>query len=156
VIVSGSERLPVAAAELRAILREPKRLVEVLPNVDAFTWLEDEESGAFTATLRPALALGEVPIRTVWRPTAAEGDGISYAVEGRTDEHWIGLEVSVTLATEDGGDATVAGWRVASRFTGTLRAVGQRVLEPIVAQQARAVLEAAARAVAANESRAVR
>jgi carbon monoxide dehydrogenase subunit G len=136
--------LAVAARDLRARLSDPEQLVGVLPNADTFGWIGADEPGAFSVWLRPAIALGEVPIRTVWRPTA--GERIAYAVEGRTDEHWVGLELSVGIDEDEEG--AVADWRVECRFTGTMRAVGQRVLGAVVAQQARAVLQAAARAAA--------
>jgi carbon monoxide dehydrogenase subunit G len=146
-IVSGRERLAAAPDDLRAVLARPDRLVEVLPNVDAFSWLVDDDTGAFTATIRPAIALGEIPIRTTWRrigsPTASAAT-VTYAVDGRTDEHWLGLEITVALAAD--ADGTLAEWHADCRFTGTMRTAGQRVVGAVVAHQARVVLQAAARA----------
>ncbi|HEY8584736.1 MAG TPA: SRPBCC domain-containing protein [Capillimicrobium sp.] len=142
-IVEGSETLDADPQALVAVLGDPERLVEALPRADGFAWI-DRPGGAFEATIRPAIALGEVPVRTRWQRGAGTGPGtVVYAVEGRTDEHAVALDVELAVRTGADGGA-VADWRAACRFTGTVNSVGQRVLAPVVAAQARLVLRAAA------------
>jgi len=143
-IVAGSVTLAAAPAALRAVLDDPERLSRVLPNVDRFGWTDGPVEGSFAVTIRPALALGEIPVRTVWHrvdPDAADGP-LRYRVEGRTDEQRVDLDVVVAVAPAQEGGATVE-WQLGVHVTGTLRAAGQRVVAPIVERQVRLVLEAA-------------
>jgi carbon monoxide dehydrogenase subunit G len=156
-IVSGSVALAAAPAAVRAILDDPETLSRALPNVDRFGWSDGPEDGSFAVTIRPALALGEIPVRTVWQRLdvasadggasgAASADGpLRYRVEGRTDEQRVDLDVLLEIAPGDGGESgsSRVSWQLGVHVTGTLRAAGQRVVAPIVERQVRLVLEAA-------------
>lgn len=139
-MLAGSMRLSVPRAALWSVLEDPQRLGEALPHVDDLVVVGD---GAFEATIRPALALGEIPFRTAWRrDRAIAGEALSYSVDGRSEEYLFALRADLRLAGGDG--ATTLEWAVESGFTGTMRAVGQRVLEAIVRHQVELVLVAAA------------
>lgn len=147
--VSGSTTLPAPVDAVRAALADPERLSRALPNVEGFGYTDGPDGGAggsFAVTIRPATGLGEVPFRTVWRPLeAASPDALRYRVEGRGDEQRFALDATVTLVADPGAaGATRAAWEIDCRFTGVLRAVGQRVLAPVVDRQVRDVLAAAA------------
>jgi carbon monoxide dehydrogenase subunit G len=141
-IVRGTFSFPGPPASVATVLRDPRRLVDALPNVDAWAW-DDHEDGIFTARIRPALALGEVPMHTRWTPLPMDGLGARYRVDGRTDEHRLALDVELRLRPE--GTGAAAEWTVDCRVTGTLRSAGQRVLQAVVAAQARMVLAAIGR-----------
>jgi carbon monoxide dehydrogenase subunit G len=135
--LAGSERLTAPRAALWAVLEDPERLAEALPGVDDLVRNED---GSFEATIRPALALGEVRFSTVWRPTGAvPGSELGYDVRGRSEEYELELHAGLRLT-----DGAVA-WELEGGFTGTMRAVGQRVLEAIVRHQVELVLAGAQR-----------
>jgi carbon monoxide dehydrogenase subunit G len=156
--VTGSTTLPASVDAVRAALLDPESLSRALPNVDAFGHTDGPDDGAggsFAVTIRPAIALGEVPFRTVWRPVADDAaasssaaagtHAIRYRIEGRGDEQRFALDATVTLAEDsDTPGATRASWDLDCHFTGVLRAVGQRVLAPVVDRQVRDVLHAAA------------
>lgn len=144
-IVRGMSSFSARPAAVATVLRDPRMLVGALPNVDAWAW-ESHDDGTFTALIRPALALGELPIQTHWTPLPAGRDHARYRVEGRTDEHRVGLDVELRLRAE--GTGAVGEWTVECQVSGTLRSAGQRVLEAIVAAQARIVLAAVGRLVA--------
>jgi len=144
-IVRGRASLAAPRAEVMAVLSAPERLVTVLPNVDDFDW-DAEADGSFAATIRPAIALGEVPFRTVWQPRQASDGLLRYRVEGRADEQWLGMDVE--LALRDDGAATGADWSIDLQLTGTMRTAGQRVMAAVVAAQVQTVLDAVARAAA--------
>jgi len=144
-IVSGRAALAAPRAEVIAVLTAPERLVTALPNVADFDW-EAEADGSFSATIRPAIALGEVPFATTWRPRRAADGVLRYRVEGRADEQWLGMDVE--LALRDDGAATGADWSIDLQLTGTMRTAGQRVIAAVVAAQVRLVLDAVARAAA--------
>ncbi len=144
-IVAGRVTLAVAPAALRAVLDDPERLSRALPNVDRFGWSDGPVEGSFAVTIRPALALGEIPVRTVWHrvdPDAADGP-LRYRVEGRTDEQRVDLDVVVAVAPAQEGAAATVEWQLGVHVTGTLRAAGQRVVAPIVERQVALVLAAA-------------
>lgn len=144
--LAGTERLAVPHGALWSVLGDPERLAEALPHVDDLVRLED---GGFEATIRPALALGEVPFRTVWRRDGGvAGETLSFAVEGRSEEYLLELHADLRLTGGDDGATTLA-WNVDCGFTGTMRAVGQRVLPAIVRHQVQLVLAAAARQASA-------
>ena len=135
--LAGSEPLTAPRAALWAVLEDPERLAGALPGVDDLVRNED---GTFEATIRPALALGEVPFSTVWRRTrAVAGSELAYDVRGRSEEYELELQAGLRLT-----EGAVA-WEVDCGFTGTLRSVGQRVLEAIVRQQVALVLAGAQR-----------
>ncbi|HEY4281360.1 MAG TPA: SRPBCC family protein [Conexibacter sp.] len=153
-IVAGSTTLALTPARLRALLEDPEQLSAALPGVDGFTWSERPGEGPFEATIRPALALGEIPLRTVWERQSGAEDELRYRVEGRTDEHRVAFDVVLRITPAANGAAgeaaaTVA-WELDCHVTGTLRSAGQRVIAPIVDRQVRTVLAAAERAGAAS------
>jgi carbon monoxide dehydrogenase subunit G len=143
--VAGSVVLDASVADVRSLLEDPERLSALLPNVDAFGWTDGPAEGSFEVTIRPALALGEIPVRTVWRRVAASGDALKYRIDGRTDEHRVAFDVALKVGEEAGG--ALVSWSLDCHVTGTLRSAGQRVLVPIVDRQVRAVLRAAEGAV---------
>ena len=145
--VAGELQLDAGAAALRALLEDPERLAAALPHVGELV-PDDDEPGAFAALVRPALALGEIPLRTRWRRVADAGGGLRWLVDGRGDEHAVALDARLVL--EDRGDGALARWRVECRFTGTVRSVGQRVLGAIVDRQVRQVLQTADRLAVAG------
>lgn len=144
--VSGTALLPAAPDRVLAVARDPERFVGALPSVGELDW-EAREDGSFAATIRPAIALGEVPIRTVWRPEEPGPGTLRFRVEGRTDEQLVRFEVELSLRDgDDGGSA--ADWAVAFEVTGTMRSAGQRTIAAIVAAQAGEVLDAVGAAAA--------
>jgi carbon monoxide dehydrogenase subunit G len=138
---SGRTELAVDAARLRSVLGEPDTLSDALPNVTDFAWI-DESEGRFSATIRPEIALGEVPVRTEWLRLPGTDGEVRYEIRGRTDEHLLAMDISLRLEAD--GDGTVAKWTADFDVTGTMRSVGQRVLPAVVAHQVKRAIEQAA------------
>ncbi len=135
--VAGSERLTVSRAALWAVLDDPEQLAGALPGVDDIVRNGD---GSFEVTIRPALALGEVPFSTVWRRAGAVAEeALSYDVRGRSEEYELDLRAELRLT-----DGMLA-WELDGGFTGVMRAVGQRTLEAIVRHEVGLVLARAQR-----------
>lgn len=162
---AGTAALSASPQRVAAVLRDPRRFVAALPNVDELEF-EPSADGSFRAKIRPAIALGEVPIETLWRPctcgsgrvkpqaqgraddpgeVALGGQAVAYAMEGGTGEHRVALEATVELRDSDRAGA-IAEWTVTFEVTGTMRSAGQRTIAAIVAAQAEQVLQAAASA----------
>lgn len=146
--VAGTAELEAPSSEVLAVLREPRRFVAALPNVDELDF-EPGEDGSFRATIRPAIALGELPIETTWRPRDLGAEALHYSMEGSTGEHRVGLEATIELRDRDGGAHCTAEWSAELEVTGTIRSAGQRTIAAIVAAQANQVLQAAATQAAA-------
>lgn len=144
-IVDGTTRLSAAPDAVLAVLGDPSRLVPALPNVDEFAW-EDRQAGRFTATVRPRLALGDVPFRTHWTLETPVDHAVTFVVEGRGDEHRLAMTLRIDVAVDGGGSRVT--WAADYAVSGTMRAVGQRVLSSIVAAQARLALAAVDRQAA--------
>ncbi len=144
-IVDGSTRLSAAPQAVLAVLGDPSRLVPALPNVDEFSW-EDRDAGRFAATVRPRLALGDVPFRTRWTVEAPVDHAVTFVVEGRGEEHRLAMTLRIDVAAEDSGSRVT--WSADYAVSGTMRAVGQRVLPAIVAAQAQLALDAVDRRAA--------
>jgi carbon monoxide dehydrogenase subunit G len=138
-ILTGSSSLAAAPDAVRAVLTDPRRLAQALPHVDAFG-ADVAQDGSFSLVIRPAIALGEIPIRTTWWPLRARPGAIAYRVEGRTDEHLITLATELTLLGDDPG--TLAAWTVDCTTSGTIRSVGQRVLGAVITAQVTLALTA--------------
>ncbi len=145
--VAGTAALGASPAAVLAVLREPRRFVAALPNVEELDF-EPGADGSFRALIRPAIALGELPIETTWRPRELGAEALHYSIEGGTGEHRVALEATVELRDRDGGGST-AEWSAELEVTGTMRSAGQRTIAAIVAAQAEAVLQAAASQAAA-------
>lgn len=144
-IVDGSTHLSAAPDDVLAVLADPSRLVPALPNVDEFAW-EDREAGRFAAIVRPRLALGDVPFRTRWTVETPVERAVTFVVEGRGDEHRLAMTLRIDVAGDGGGSRVT--WAADYVVSGTMRAVGQRVLSPIVEAQARLALAAVDRQAA--------
>jgi carbon monoxide dehydrogenase subunit G len=138
-IVDGTTRLASPPAAVLAVLTDPERFVPALPNVDEFSW-SDAGDGTFTATIRPAIALGEVPFRTTWSIIEPVPGAVTYEVEGRGDEHRLTLILRLDVAAADAGSLVT--WAADYTVSGTMRAVGQRVVSAIIAAQAQLALRA--------------
>lgn len=137
--LAGSSSLASPPDAVRDVLTDPRRLAEALPHVDAFG-ADVEADGSFAVVIRPAIALGEIPLHSVWTPVRGRPGTIAYHVEGRTDEHALALETELTLLGEDPG--TLASWTIELFSSGTIRSAGQRVLGAIVTAQVGLVLAA--------------
>ena len=139
--VTGRATLPAPHAAVLAVLRAPQRLAIALPNVDDLDW--DADDGSFHATIRPAIALGEMPFRTIWRPRDEPDGALRYRIEGRADEHWLGIDAELSLT--ETGDTTDVEWSIDMQVSGTIRSAGQRVLSAVVTAQVQRVLDAVGR-----------
>lgn len=148
-ITDGSTLLAAAPDAVRAVLTDPTRLIPALPNVDDFAW-EDRSAGRFTATVRPRLALGDVVFRTTWTVHAPAPHAVTFEVEGRGEEHRLAMVLRLDIAAD--GTGTRVTWSADHAVSGTMRAVGQRVLPSIVAAQARLALAAVDRQAAGGRT----
>lgn len=138
-IVDGTTTLAAPRDAVLAVLTDPRRFVPALPNVDALAW-EDTGDGTFSATIRPAIALGDVPFRTTWRTDEPVDGAVTFHVEGMGDEHRLTMILRLDVAADGGGSRVT--WVADYTVSGTMRAVGQRVVNAIVVAQARIALRA--------------
>lgn len=147
--VAGTAQLPAAPDRVLEVVRDPARFVEALPNVGDLDW-EAHEDGSFAVTIRPATVLGEVPIRTTWRPEEPIAGTLHFRVEGRTEEQLVRFDIALVLRDGEAG-GTAADWEVAFAVTGLIRSAGQRTISAVVAVQAAEVLDSVGAAAAPGD-----
>lgn len=142
--VAGEVRMAASPERVLAVLGDPPRFVAALPNVGELDW-EEREDGRLAATIRPATALGELPIRTVWEGRQVGSAGWHYLLEGRTEEHFVRMDAELDIRGQDGG-GSIAAWHARLVVTGALRSASQRTITAIVRAQAASVIRAVDRA----------
>jgi uncharacterized protein len=120
------------------VLNDPKRMAEIMPGVESFDVLDDAH---WKANVLIPLGLGGLRLSFDFEKTEqrqpeyarlrAKGNGVGAAVS---------METQFNLAAKDAG--TDMAWEADVRVLGAVGSMGQRVLQPIVNQQVKNVLEA--------------
>jgi carbon monoxide dehydrogenase subunit G len=121
------------------VLNDPKRMAEIMPGVESFDVLDDSH---WKANVLIPLGLGGLRLSFDFEKTEqrepefarlqAKGKGVGAAVS---------METQFNLGNADGGGTDMA-WEADVRVLGPIGSMGQRVLQPIVNQQVKNVLEA--------------
>jgi len=120
------------------VLNDPKRMAEIMPGVESFDVLDDAH---WKANVVIPLGLGGLRLSFNFEKTEqrepefarlhAKGNGVGAAVS---------MDTQFNLSGSDGGTNMV--WEADVRVLGAVGSMGQRVLQPIVNQQVKNVLEA--------------
>jgi uncharacterized protein len=120
------------------VLNDPKRMAEIMPGVESFDVLDDAH---WKANVVIPLGLGGLRLSFDFEKTEqrepefarlrAKGNGVGAAVS---------MDTQFNLSGSDGG--TNMAWEADVRVLGAVGSMGQRVLQPIVNQQVKNVLEA--------------
>jgi uncharacterized protein len=120
------------------VLNDPKRMAEIMPGVESFDVLDDAH---WKANVLIPLGLGGLRLSFDFEKTDqrepefarlhAKGNGVGAVVS---------MDTQFNLSGTDGG--TQMAWEADVRVLGPIGSMGQRVLQPIVNQQVKNVLEA--------------
>jgi uncharacterized protein len=120
------------------VLNDPKRMAEIMPGVESFDVLDDAH---WKANVVIPLGLGGLRLSFNFEKTEqrepefarlhAKGNGVGAAVSMDTQFNLSGSERGTDMA-----------WEADVRVLGAVGSMGQRVLQPIVNQQVKNVLEA--------------
>jgi uncharacterized protein len=145
VIVSGTKELAAPRDTVWGVISEPEQMAKLMPGVESFK-LQDEAH--WTAKVSVPLGLGSLKLTINFqkleeRPPEfasmrAKGTGVGALMD---------MTTSFTLSEAGGG--TSMAWEADVKIAGSVGAMGQRVLQPIVNQQVSQVLAALENQVAA-------
>jgi hypothetical protein len=145
VIVSGTKELAAPRDTVWSVISEPEQMAKLMPGVESFE-LRDE--GHWTAKVKVPLGLGSLKL-TINFQTLEERppEFASMRAKGTGVGALMDMTTSFTLSEAGGG--TSMAWEADVKIAGSVGAMGQRVLQPIVNQQVSQVLAALEKQVAA-------
>lgn len=136
--LSGEKSFAAPREVVWEVLNDPKRMAEIMPGVESFDVLDDTH---WKANVVIPLGLGGLRLSFNFEKTeqrepeyarlSAKGNGVGAAVS---------MDTSFNLSGADSG--TSMAWEADVRVLGPVGSMGQRVLQPIVNQQVKNVLEA--------------
>jgi len=138
VIVSGTKELPAPRDVVWSVINEPAEMAKLMPGVESFEIVDDRH---WSAKVKVPLGLGGLKMtmnfeRLEERPPEfasmrAKGQGVGALMD---------MTTSFTLS--EAGAGTSMAWEADVKIAGSVGAMGQRVLQPIVNQQVSQVLAA--------------
>jgi carbon monoxide dehydrogenase subunit G len=136
--VEGTRTFDAPRQIVWEVLNDPVRLAKTMPGVEGFDVLDDTH---WKANVKIPLGLGGLKMSIDFTKVEERAPEFSkLAAKGSGVGAMMNMETSFDLA-EDGG-ATNMRWEADVRIAGPVGSMGQRVLQPIVNQQVRAVLDA--------------
>ena len=137
-IVSGTKELPAPRDVVWSVINEPAEMAKLMPGVESFEIVDDRH---WSAKVKVPLGLGGLKMtmnfeRLEERPPEfasmrAKGQGVGALMD---------MTTSFTLS--EAGAGTSMAWEADVKIAGSVGAMGQRVLQPIVNQQVSQVLAA--------------
>jgi len=138
-IVCGQASLAAPREELWAVLADPARLAQTLPDVSDVS-IEDEHR--FSAVAHPVTALGETRVAMEFEVAEQRhGEYVRIVGTGSSGENLVAVEIALELASEgDGG--TAASWRAELALRGVLSSLLQRAAGGLLREQVESVLAA--------------
>jgi uncharacterized protein len=136
--LTGEKSFAAPRAVVWEVLNDPKRMAEIMPGVESFDVLDDEH---WKANVLIPLGLGGLRLSFDFEKTEqrepeyarlnAKGNGVGAAVS---------MDTQFNLA--EGASGTDMAWEADVRILGPIGSMGQRVVQPIVNQQVKNVLDA--------------
>ena len=137
-IVSGTKELAATRDVVWSVINEPSEMAKLMPGVESFE-LHDEKH--WTAKVKVPLGLGGLRLSVDFEKLEerepefaslkAKGNGVGAIMNMTTNFHLSGE-----------GEQTSMKWEADVRIAGPVGSMGQRVLQPIVNQQVKNVLNA--------------
>jgi uncharacterized protein len=141
--VEGTRSFAVARETVWEVLNSPEQMAELMPGVESFDVQDDRN---WKANVKVPLGLGGLRMSIKFEKTDeqelefaklhAKGTGVGALMDMQTAFH---------LSEEEGG--TAMKWEADVKIAGPVGSMGQRVLQPIVNQQVKNVLDALDRQV---------
>src|SRR6476646_8806246 len=119
-------------------MNDPESMAKTMPGVESFDVHDDRH---WTANVKIPLGLGSLKMTVdMEKVEEREPEFAKMAIKGNGVGAIMNMETSFTLA--DAGVGTSMAWSAEVKVLGPVGSMGQRVLQPIVNQQVRAVLTA--------------
>jgi uncharacterized protein len=137
--VSGDREFAAPRDVVWQVLNDPAAMAKTMPGVESFDIHDDRH---WTANVKIPLGLGGLKMKVdMEKVEEREPEFAKLAVKGNGVGAIMNMETSFTLSDADPG-ATSMAWSAEVKILGPVGSMGQRVLQPIVNQQVRAVLTA--------------
>jgi carbon monoxide dehydrogenase subunit G len=141
--LEGTKELAAPRDTVWAVLNDPEQMAGLMPGVEGFEVQDDRH---WTAKVKVPLGLGGLRLTVdfekleerepEYASLKAKGNGVGAIMNMQTEFHLSGE-----------GQQTSMRWEADVRIAGPVGSMGQRVLQPIVNQQVKNVLEALDRRV---------
>jgi carbon monoxide dehydrogenase subunit G len=142
--VSGERQFEAPRAAVWKVLNDPASMAKTMPGVESFD-VHDEKR--WTANVKIPLGLGGLKMRIDMNKTEErELEFAQLDIKGSGVGAMLSMQTSFELSDATDG-ATAMKWAAEVRIAGPVGAMGQRVLQPIVNQQVKHVLNALDREV---------
>jgi carbon monoxide dehydrogenase subunit G len=136
--VSGERSFAATRDVVWAVLNSPERMAAVMPGIERFEVQDDRH---WTAHVVIPLGLGGLRMRINFDKTEErEPDYARLHAKGEGVGALLNMDTQFHLDEQDAG--TAMRWEADVRIAGPVGSMGQRVLQPIVNQQVKAVLNA--------------
>ena len=137
--VSGERIFDAPRATVWHVLNDPASMAKTMPGVESFDIHDDRR---WTANVKIPLGLGGLKMKVdMEKVEEREPEFAKMAIKGQGVGAMMNMETSFTLSDADAGGTAMA-WSAEVKILGPVGSMGQRVLQPIVNQQVRAVLTA--------------
>ena len=137
--VSGERQFDAPRAAVWHVLNDPASMAQTMPGVESFDVHDDKR---WTANVKIPLGLGGLKMKVDMEKTdERELEMAVMHIKGQGVGAMMNMETSFTLSEAAEGGTSMA-WSAEVKILGPVGSMGQRVLQPIVNQQVRAVLTA--------------
>jgi carbon monoxide dehydrogenase subunit G len=137
--VSGERTFEAPRATVWQVMNDPESMAKTMPGVESFDVHDDRH---WTANVKIPLGLGGLKMKVdMQKVEEREPEFAKMAIKGQGVGAIMNMETSFTLS-DAGADGTAMAWSAEVKILGPVGSMGQRVLQPIVNQQVRAVLTA--------------
>jgi carbon monoxide dehydrogenase subunit G len=136
--IDGKRSFAAPRSVLWELLNDPQRMAGVMPGVERFD-VEDDDH--WTANVVVPLGLGGLKMKIAFETTERrEPEYAKLHAKGQGVGALMNMDTEFRLAEE--GEGTAMRWEADVRIAGPVGSMGQRVLQPIVNQQVKNVLDA--------------
>jgi uncharacterized protein len=136
--VEGDRTFAAPQATVWHVLNDPASMAKTMPGVESFDVHDDRR---WTANVKIPLGLGGLKMKVdMEKIEEREPDFAKLAIKGAGVGAMLNMETTFTLGGE--GDGTSMHWTADVKLAGPVASMGQRVLQPIVSQQVKNVLDA--------------
>ena len=137
--VEGEKQFDAPRGTVWQVLNDPTAMAKTMPGVESFDVKDDRH---WTANVKIPLGLGGLKMKVdMEKVEEREPEFAKMAIKGQGVGAMMNMETSFTLSDADAGGTAMA-WSAEVKILGPVGSMGQRVLQPIVNQQVRAVLTA--------------
>ena len=137
--VSGERVFDAPRDIVWKVMNDPAAMAKTMPGVESFDVHDDRH---WTANVKIPLGLGGLKMKVdMEKVEERDPEFAKLAIKGHGVGAMMNMETSFTLSDADSG-ATAMAWSAEVKILGPVGSMGQRVLQPIVNQQVRAVLTA--------------